>query len=286
MTDQPHQPDFNPVDLYVDGVMTPDSRARFEALLERDAALRAEVEAARAVDAGLRRAFAAPRLTAPEMPASEAPAPLAAGRPDAGPAEGRRPRTLRLTGRGIGYAAAALLGLSSLAGLYIYNRQFNFPQGGSTTVARITPAELYGRLVDKGFKPEFVCKDDAEFAAATRDRLGQPLLLAQSADVKVLGWAYAGSYRDLTVSFNTLILMTEVKGKPVIVLMDHVRNDRVLPLPEPESGLSMHRRNVGDMMLVEINPFGRAKVLPLAYNPDVEGPPPVPTKKKHGDQSK
>src|SRR5262245_44947864 len=52
-----HRPQFPELESYLDDQMTPEMRARFEALIATDPALRAQVERQREIDGSLRRMF-------------------------------------------------------------------------------------------------------------------------------------------------------------------------------------------------------------------------------------
>ena len=258
----PHQPNTPPagsssLDLYLDGLLSPHDQAAFEARLAKDAALQREVELARQLEDSIARVFPAPAHL------GVAPASL----PGPGtPGSGRRTSPLSKA-----IAIAASIALLAFAG---YNLFGPVPSAPST---RTTPAELYHRLVSAGYKPEFVCDTDEEFASEVKKRLGQPLLFAPKTGIELVGWAYSGGYSGgITLSPSTLILMTRVEGKEVIVLMDRALADRQMAQPKDPS-LKMFRGRVGNLVLYEISPCEEPVLLNQAYDPVVqpEGPPPV-----------
>jgi hypothetical protein len=162
-------------------------------------------------------------------------------------------------------AAAAFIAL--VAGALVW---FNLPRRPAQTM--IAAGDLYEKLVARGFKPEFVCTSDAEFTRAVDTRFGQGLLLASSPDVQLVGWAYSDNYKGITLSRQALILMAKVRGEPVIVLMDQSRHDRP-QIAKPESGLHVHRAEVGSLVLYEVSTFDAPQLIGGAYDPAKPGAP-------------
>ena len=59
---------------------------------------------------------------------------------------------------------------------------------------------------------------------------------------------------------GTLVLLAERDDAKVIVIMDRLRNDKVLT--SPKEGLSMFRKVAGDLVLYEISPLDHPILLP------------------------
>lgn len=258
------------LDLYLDDLLEGEDRARFEAQMEQDATLREQVALQRRIDLSLKSQatfdpsklrFDAPgragaASVAPEKARSFGPLePL----PRTAPVQAERPRKIG-PGRWRWYGVAAAL-LLSAAGLYRY------ATGGPDEVKFMEPAALYARMQATGFTPEFVCKDDAEFAGAVSKRLGSGLLVAQAPGLNVLGWAYGQDYSGRIVGPDTLVLMTRLDEKHnVLVLMDKLSSDRRLCIPK-DTGLHLFRREVGKLVLYEITPLNEPRVLERVHPP-------------------
>lgn len=265
----PHNP-HNPIpgemlDRYLDGLLTDQEVRAFEAEMSRDPALREAVDRQRTIDASLKLHFTPPlapvatrqpfRSTVPTM------------RFPSG-AQGQRWR--------LAIAAVLVLALGA-TWIVLRNTVYKEP----TRIAALNT--VYNHLVGSGFKPEWVCSDDREFAESVDNRLGQPLLAASGLPgVEILGWAYATAddgkpkqgYDGTPISEKTMILLTRVDGREDVVLVDKLKNDRVLELP-PESTLHLHRRVLGKLVLYEISPFDKPRVIDGMFKPDR-----LPPKKK------
>jgi hypothetical protein len=227
------------IEEYLDGQLSPRDRAAFDAAMAQDAALSAEVALQRRIDAALARRFEH---------------------------KGEGPRKLTLKPQKTVEAARRRWVLPAWIGL-----------AAAVAVAAITywstsrpdpllrsPQFVYDVLQSRGFKPEWTCKDDQEFAAAVNERLGEPLLVPMSTPgVKLVGWAYADNYAGYALSEKGMVLITKVADDHVLVLMDRKRKDRELSVP-PESGLHLFRREVGDLVLYEITPRKKPAVLEAA----------------------
>jgi hypothetical protein len=119
-------------------------------------------------------------------------------------------------------------------------------------------AQVYDDTV-QDFAPQWVCRDDAEFARSFADQLGQPLLLAQSGGVQALGLSVCN-----TLSPRTLVLLARADGQEVLVLVDRIERDRTITLP-PESSLKLFRRQIGDLVLYELTPREQPAVIEHFY---------------------
>lgn len=96
----------------------------------------------------------------------------------------------------------------------------------------VPPSQVYQKLIDHGFVPEFVCTTQPEFIKTVRERFGTGLgLREEPAGLEVLGWAYGDAYEGRIVGEKTLILMARVNTHPTLVLIDRLREDR--PIEDP-----------------------------------------------------
>jgi hypothetical protein len=142
----------------------------------------------------------------------------------------------------------------------------------------IRPDALYTTVVNAGFKPEWVCKNDAEFAEAVRYRLGQPLLVTKGVPgLEVLGWAYPNKFGATPLSDQTMILLSTVDGQRDVVFVDRAGADK--PLAVKSGKLNLFRRQIGDLVLYEVTPNDRPVVIEAMYKPDPvpENNPPEPS---------
>lgn len=247
---------------YLDGLLTGPDLAAFERALETDADLRRELEMQERVDQSLRRVMP---YTPREIRFDGAGAPAASpARPELrlvpaeGPAPDARERGSFPWRRLRWYAAAAAVLLVAAVAVNILTRE---------RVPLIPPDLVYARLIDGGFKPEFVCTTDEAFAKAVRDQFGQALVARAADGLALLGWAYGNQYEGRVIGFRSLVLLTRVDGDPVVVLMDRVSEDRSLGVPA-DSGLRLFRKRIGNLVCYEITPREKPVVLDRLYDPD------------------
>ncbi|MBX3405778.1 MAG: hypothetical protein KF869_03350 [Phycisphaeraceae bacterium] len=96
----------------------------------------------------------------------------------------------------------------------------------------VPPSQVYQKLIDHGFVPEFVCTTEPEFVRTVRERFGTGLgLREEPAGLEILGWAYGDAYEGRVVGDRTLILMARINTHPTLVLIDHLRDDRKIEDP-------------------------------------------------------
>jgi hypothetical protein len=252
-----------PLDLYLDGLLSPRERALFEAELAEDPALRAQVEWQRRVDDALRRAFAPP------------PAESVLGPPAASKLDGRAGRALPPAPPGRKYASrsalriAAAIALAAVAVWRLYG--WISPRAARDPYApqawRSLETVYRDKLAD-GFTVDWECKDDAEFQRTFRTRLGQPLLLATlPANIRSLGLGYCNS-----ISERTVFLLARVDGQEVIVFVDRLDQDKPQPSPS-DAKLRLFRREIDKLVAYELTPLPEAQVLDSLFNPKAKPAP-------------
>lgn len=232
------------LEAYLDGQLGPQEQAAFEALAAaRKFPLNEQVKLQREIDLSMARLFAYEAPNNLELPAP-APLPIA-----------KHVRTQRLRLGAVLALAASLL----LACIYIY-----WPR----QEIRIGPVQsTYARLERTGWNPDFTCKTDEEFAQKVKERLGTAMVIPMSTLGVVLdGWGYAQDYDGGPLSKSTMYLLTHVDGKRVLVLIDKKKNDRELYLP-PNSTLTLHRKEIGDLILYEVTPWTQSKAIDAAILP-------------------
>lgn len=257
------------IEAYLDGTLSGDELRRFEARLRTDEALRDEVELAQRIDASLRARFEPAAIpfelngspgAADEVPRGEA----APGVPSA------QSMSRSLRWRRIGVIAGIAAGVLLAAILVL---RFGGVGGGPSVQTGTQLERLYAKYRSEGWTPAWVCEDDAEFIAAVADRLGQGLLIEDEAiagepELTVLGWAYGedvSSY-EVIITDRTMVLLTKVDGRGVVALVDRAdRETRRLRVPEGE--LTLHRRELGDLVIYELTPLDGPHLLERFFVP-------------------
>jgi len=239
------------LDRYLDGDLAGAELEAFEARLGRDSSLRAEITRQERIDDGLRRLLAPPQ-NPPRIAALEA-RPEAAERDHPSPPV---PLTRRRTGIVVGaLAAAAVLALAA-AGVW-------WQAGG----ARPTKLDrLYAFQVEHDWTPLEVCTTADAFQGWVEKYYGVPLRPRPGATERIefIGWRY-----DTTLSGLTGVLLARADDQPLFVLVDRLEHDGVLEPPRRHDALRLHRREVGGLVLYEVSPFERPRVIgALAVAPE------------------
>lgn len=248
------------IDQFVDGSLPPEDAAALSQQSQRDAALRDELIRQARVELSLRRLF-----PLPDGNRADEILKLAARRHAAGDGATLRRRGLFFSLPRYAQAACVLVaaGIAGTAGYYAYV--------GSQPVVVLAPEPpklrpllaAYEDRVASGFKHDFQCANELEFAASVWRKTDQALLLPSDlpSDVKLLGWA-----RCPCMSVGTLMLLTRVEGRDVALFFDHQGNaDRAGAISDP--ALHLHRRDFGPAVIYELSPFDKPRVLELLYDP-------------------
>lgn len=215
------------LEAYAEGGLSAPERAEFEREMLTDPALRDEVELQRRVDGRLRALF--------EPPAS-------IGLPG-------------VTPRRVGTRARWALGVAAALALAVGGAYWALWRAPGPGDARVEA--LYARLVRTGFEPGWVCKDDAEFVAYTRDKFGQAFTVEPAPGVALLGWTYCSG----VLGEEAGVLLATAGDDRVIVIVDRSSNDRRVPL-DAGTGLRVFRGSAGSAVLYEVTPRDRPTVLP------------------------
>ena len=123
--------------------------------------------------------------------------------------------------------------------------------------------DLYRQQVGKGFTPDWVCKDQQEFASYFAGRFGQPLMIHDaSACAAMLGLSYTGG-----VTKASMGMLGTADGKNVLVVVDQAANDGKMKMSHPD-GLKLFRRKIGSLMLYEVTPLDQPRLLEMFYQPE------------------
>lgn len=119
-------------------------------------------------------------------------------------------------------------------------------------------AMVYHEKISDGFRPYYVCDDPVRFAETFQCKVGQRLALAtMPAERKMLGLSYLGG-----ISRETVAMLSEVEGKPVIVFVD--RQDKpgleeALQCDDPDLNVFVERKH--GLVFLEVTPHASAKII-------------------------
>jgi anti-sigma factor RsiW len=252
MPHTPHDPEPapTPMDLYLDGLMSPCEAEAFERQIEGDAHAQATVRAHRQMVAQLRGAFAVP--AAPVSAPVEVESPALAGRI-------QRARSNRLSWLGA-VAAVLLIGAALVPFITFGTRPASVVQ--VPAYKRPSPVQMvsqaYADQVALGMVPQEVCTTDEQFTRWTQSTLGQPMKpQGLPAEVTLVGWSYTGA-----LSAYTSVLLARAGDEPVVVLMDASADASALPEPGVTEGVHRHLRTIGRVEMVELSRLDKPVVLP------------------------
>lgn len=243
-----HEPYASMLDRYLDGELTGSEREQFERAVQRDAGLRAAVEAQRRIDERVCALFAPP--SAP------------------GAALTRGTGSVR-SWRGMARLAAcsALLFAGAWGAWALWLSPYAGKASGpfADAVRRVFVQETRA-----GFEPRWVCRDDAQFMEFTRDRLGTALLVTPQAGLTLLGWGYEpGLMGPLTTT-----LYAKFEGEPVMVVMDRADKDPA-GIEGTAGALRLFRREIAGIALYEVSRAPTPRLLGLFHEPDPSIVPPA-----------
>ncbi|MCO6435994.1 MAG: hypothetical protein J5J06_02775 [Phycisphaerae bacterium] len=261
MSLDPNIPIDDQLDRYHDGMMSEDERRAFEQRLASDPELRRELQHQDRIDAEIRRVFAPPRVESER-------ADDVLNRALAATAGGTRAPRMSASPRSpwrFVAALAAALAMSIYAGWQVY--EFTRPERPAVRSYVVGPKRsmlaVYREELEKGFKPEWVCRNEEEFRRSFSDRFGQALAFAHlPRNVCPQGLSYEHIFSTFTMH-----LLVRVDDRAVVVFADKLDRDEPQTLP-PDSDLHLHRRVIGDLVLYEISPFAEPRVIPYFFDPD------------------
>lgn len=257
MTHRPNPSDW--LDSYLDDVLAPEDRTRVEKELSASATDQAEIRKQQLLDAALRRIFQ------PTPPSQRLESTLS-GNTQVQTAEVRLARRLVLRS----FAIAAILAFGVFGGWRTWRFFSPAPTINPYAPMPWRPLETtYQGIIADGFQPNWVCKDDVEFASVTRRQVGTSLLLAQSDSVKALGWRYANTLSPMTMCLLVTVA-TDSSAPPekVIVFLARKRNARP---PDPFSSPDLHifQHEIGSVVLYEVSRLETPRVLDRFYTPGI-----------------
>lgn len=270
------------LERYIDGDLEGDELAQMEVRLLADPALRAQIDLQSRIDSSLKRTHDALTIPMPAIPidlarelagspaisdrADIAPTPTTTATPTPTPTtsatdDDYAPVPIRFPlKRWVTYAAAAAI-LLAAAGLFRAYWDARVPD-----FRLMEPIAMYDKLVATGFQPAVICKTEPEFARLVKEKLGIALIASATPGIEILGWGYQDDYDGSPISPKTMMLLTRVEGREVLILLDHASRDRTLKAP-PGSNKAIFRREVGPLITYEITPFAEPRVLPTLREP-------------------
>jgi len=244
---------FEPIDAYLDGQLTANDLATFERRLAAEADLRAACEAQSRIDGALRRLFIAPAAPGILAPSN--------GKAKAAASASPERRTTRRRW------AAALAAAAAIALFVSYWTVYRGEDSRAAAIRKLTPRDFYTLFNDtvaEGFRPQWVCKDEQQFAATFKRRFHQGLALATAPGIQCDGISYAIS----NLSPYTACLLMEVDGKKAMVFVDRQERDKT-QTTRPGEKMKLHRRVLGKTVLYELAQGDQPRVLGLFTTIDV-----------------
>jgi anti-sigma factor RsiW len=233
MSPDPSHPEapFAEIEAYLAGAMAGAERARFEARLAGDEALRGLVDAQRSVDAALRTAFAPP--VAPALAA--------------------------ITGAAASKGVAAWLlsgtGLVTIAGAVAVAVGVIF--GVRALVGPPAPADdLFTRVTAPGFVPTLVQSDPEQLAIVLSDKMGHTVRLRTSPRVRFVG-LHSGVIDGAPLR---VAVIADIDGRPAVLLIEPGTGEASAVAP---AGVRMHTGRAGSLRMVELSPLAEPVLIPL-----------------------
>ena len=130
-------------------------------------------------------------------------------------------------------------------------------------------ADLYQKMVDKGFEPYYICDDDERFQFVFGTRHQVPLSLQEMPEgSEMLGLSYPGG-----LSRNTTAMLCVVDERPVAVFVDRQSFDSDDVGLTDSADLYVHRDEREGLVFYEVSPFDRPRVTEFMIRPEgVESP--------------
>lgn len=158
-------------------------------------------------------------------------------------------------------AVAALLMLAGGAGVYAWRAADHAARFTPLGYARVDA--VYQNLLSRD--PNAWCEDDQEFASVIYHHTGTGLLVPATLPQAVV---VNGFRRCACFSNDSLVLMTKVEGRPVLVMIDRLAKEQPQAL-SANSKLKLFRKQIGTAVLYEVSPFDSPRLLDLFYDPQM-----------------
>ena len=246
---------------FIDDLLPEPERRALTERLERDPELATELDLQRRIAASIHRAFTPPdALPFPvTRPVADAPAP-----------PNPRPRS-RFRSRPTSLLALAAALLMTIVGVWLASAPWRIPplSGQYAPVAWRSAFDDYTGRNASGFEPQWTC-EGAVFERVFRDRHGVAL---QYDAANAFGAVATGLVYTNVISPRTTGILVKHDGRGILILVDRQERESAAP-PEadPDSGLYLHRRLLGDLVLYEVSPFAEARALAAFIIPEGTSP--------------
>ncbi len=230
--------------------------------LEEDSARAAELQEERRlhaeIDASLARLFAEPPATLPLTRVTPV-TPVTPPKPVSPPQQSLGLRWLAIIGGGLAAGIAAVIAIS------IFTQGPGSPSANPDFRPRLAAEFIWDTSVSMGFRPEWRCETDEEFAIAVRDRLGAAMVIPiATTGVELVGWGYSDRYGGVILSDDTMVLLARVEGEQVILLVDRAGNELNSNARGSSVKLNIFEQTLGPLMLVEVTPRSAPGLIPNA----------------------
>lgn len=251
-----HQhPERDLLELYLDGLLSPNEVGEFERTLSDHPEWQRAITLQRKLNERITREFAPEDHSQQMFEAIRNSAPSSAtqvGRSQSWLTRFRRPAMV-----------AACLAMIAVGGWQAW--VFLAPQPKIDVYGQMpwrTLADVYQHAVTGRFRPVWKCEDNEQFAKFVSERFGQPLVLATlPVGVEALGWSYSNS-----LSAKTAHILCQSGETRFLVFVDRTENvqEKAVVVP-PDS--KMFRREIGALSAIEITPLGRPTLIDFLQQP-------------------
>jgi hypothetical protein len=237
MTEFNDPPIDDRLEAYLDGVMDKSERAAFEAEINRNPRLAAELALQSKLDASLERQFPAVAATASHLASMQK------------HLEDVSPPIYKLSGWRalVPYAVAAAVFLIAFG---LWGPRWS-PLNRVPAFTAVPLAQVYHQTVKDGFEPYYECHDDKRFADTFAARQGVPLHLTAMPEGSMMkGLSYLGG-----LSRETTAMLCDVEGDPVMVFVDRSEKDIPSAAKESDPALNIFRTERDGLVFYEVTPF-------------------------------
>lgn len=235
--------DRDPMERYLDNLMSPEEAAEFLTQRQNDDSFIKERSLQHQIDASLKALFSfdVPEAVSVDSVSDQQEELVneSIRHENVGQSRVGSSRWLRLV------LAASLLGIACWLGL-------QWAGSGSQVVFQPVPlAQVYLQNVEKGFTPYYECHDMQRFADTFEHRHGVALTLAEMPPGRgMLGLSYLGG-----VSRESTAMLCTVQQSPVLVFVDKLSNDRGQLLEDVEPELNIFRAEKFGLVFYEVTPL-------------------------------
>lgn len=261
------------LELYLDGKLAADRMEEARSRIAEVPAMQHAASQQQLIDEGLKRQFQPPAINEQFLEKLKA-----AGDKNSSPAQHDSPKVVprsvalgnRRQQRTRLLAVAASLACLVAWGTFGLDGLKQFWTSPSNRYAMLTVEQVYQQTVDNGFKPDWLCEDDQEFAQTFADRQGQGLLLKPlPPGVQMAGLAYI---RGLTPQATSMLAKVDDQLVLIMVCRKRLVSESLLA-HSGEHQVSIFERELGDLIAVEVTPHSEPRILDYLYAAEVPAEP-------------